>query len=76
MASNLSRLPEMCGGGLGQLSNRWDREQSTRVGNERGSWPRNSKLQLLVSPQRSALKPFFQKDDAERYRHFPVCGLT
>ena len=61
LASNLPRLPEMCSGGLGQLSNRWDREQSTRVGNERGSWPRNSKLQLLVSYQRSALKPFFKK---------------
>ena len=50
LASNLPRLPEMGSGGLGQLSNRWDREQSTRVGNERGSWSRNSKLQLESPP--------------------------
>ena len=69
LVSNLPRLPEMGEGGLVKLSNRWDREQSTRVWNKCGSWPRNSKLQLVVSSQRSALKPFFQKDDAERYRH-------
>ena len=32
-------------------------------------------ITVISPPQRFASNPFFQKDDAKRYWHFPVCGL-